>query len=49
MTNLRKNKIVKPIWFRDESEYKQLVNAIDTNDSDLVKDIIYEIYLRGDL
>lgn len=49
MTNPLKNKLMKSIWFKDEKEYKSLVNAIETNESEIVKDIIYEIYLRGDL
>ncbi len=49
MVNQRKNKIVKSVWFRDELEYKQLINSIETGDRDIVLDLIYEIYKRGDL
>jgi hypothetical protein len=47
--NPRKNKICKYVWFENEKEYQQFLNAITQNDKELVLDIIWLIYARGDL
>lgn len=48
--NPHKNMQVKSVWFKTvPDEYKQLIDALDTNDKEKVLDIIFEIYLRGDL
>lgn len=49
MPNNHKNFIQKILWFKSEDEYNQLTNAINTNEKDKVLDIIFKIYLRGDL
>lgn len=48
MVNLRKGKELKGMWCTTK-EFKNLIDALQTNDSDIVKDIIFEIYNRGDL
>ena len=49
MVNSKKNKILKSIWFQNEKEYKKLKDALDGNYGQEVLDIMYEIYLRGDI
>ena len=47
--NKHKGFVMKGIWFKSEEEYKELVNALDTNDKEKALDTIFKIHLRGDL
>lgn len=40
--------LTKYIRFKDEKEYKELIHALETNESERVKDIIFGMFYRGD-
>lgn len=48
MVNLRKEKIMKSVWFK-KGEFERLIDAVDGGFNDQILDIIYDIYNRGDL
>ena len=48
MSNPHKNMEMFNICFK-KGEHKKLVNALEENDKEKILDIIFEIYLRGDL
>lgn len=48
MENKRKNKLIKNVWF-EKDEYNKLLDAIDNNEKEEVFDIMFKIYLRGDI
>ena len=40
--------ITKQVWFKKD-EYKKLINSLDSNETEKVLDIVFDIYKRGDL
>ena len=45
MNNNKKGRFYKGIWFKSEEQYKDLLDALNTNDKDMVLDIMFEIFL----
>lgn len=48
MVNARKGKLLIPMWL-SLKEYKDLIHALEVNDSEKVKDIMFEVYIRKDI
>lgn len=46
--NPKKNKVMKSFWFKDEKEYRKLIDALEGNFQEEVLNIMFEIYNRGD-
>ena len=49
MKNQRFGKIMKYVWFKNETEYCKLISCIDGNFDEEVLKMMKEIRLRGDL
>ena len=47
--NLRKNKYVVSVWFKDVKEYNNLKEALEHNEQEKSINIMYDILVRGDL
>jgi len=47
--NLRKNKYVVSVWFKDVKEYNNLKEALEHNEQEKVINILYSMLIKGDL
>jgi hypothetical protein len=44
--NPRKNQILKEIWFFNEKQYIDFIEAIENNDIDKILKIVFDIQMR---
>lgn len=47
--NIKKDKIMKEIWFDSEKQYKKLINSIEGNFKEEIFDIMFSIWKSGGL
>ena len=46
--NKHKNMVLKSVWFKPK-EFKELINALEGNNKEIIANIMIDVFIRGDI